>query len=229
MANAYYVLPDKDNVKLNKTETHHLKVTRARIGEKLLGLDGKGNIYKFELTNVRKEEAEGKIIEKNRVKHDNKIVTMAIAATKWPALRIAIEKAPELGVDNIEIFHSNRSVARFDDKKTKRIEKVIKEASKQCINPFFPKFQITSSLKGATNTFDLILDPHGVQPKTIIEKLTNSSEVRIIVGPEGGFNQKEIKELKKIGELMTLGKRILRVETAVIVSMAYVNFAIERF
>ncbi|MFW6120519.1 MAG: RsmE family RNA methyltransferase [Petrotogales bacterium] len=229
MANAYYVLPDKDTVKLNKTETHHLKVTRASIGEKFLGLDGKGNIYKFELTNVSKEEAEGKIIEKNSAKHDNKIVTIAIAATKWPALRIAIEKATELGVDNIEIFHSDRSVARFDDKKTKRIEKVIKEASKQCINPFFPKFKITNSLKGATNTYNLILDPHGVQPKTIIEKLAKRTGVRIIVGSEGGFNQKEIRELKKIGELMSLGKRILRVETAVIVSMAYVNLALERF
>ncbi|MFO7881075.1 MAG: RsmE family RNA methyltransferase [Kosmotogaceae bacterium] len=228
MANAYYVLPDKDTVKLNKTETHHLKVTRASIGERLLGLDGNGSIYSFELTNLNKEEAKGKIIEKNKADHDDRIVTMAIAATKWPALRIAIEKATELGVDRIEIFHSDRSVAKIDDKKAERIEKVIKEASKQCINPFFPKFEITDSLKRVTNSFDLILDLCGAQPKTIIEKLTNKTNIRIIAGPEGGFNREEINELRKIGQLMSLGKRILRVETAVIVSLAYVNLALKR-
>lgn len=229
MANAYYVLPEKDNVKLDKTETHHLRVTRASIGERLLGLDGKGNLYTFELTSLNKEEAMGKIIKRDKKEHDNKLVTMAIAATKWPALRIALEKATELGVDRIEIFHSDRSVARFDERKIKRIEKVIIEASKQCINPFFPEFEITNSLNDITGSFDLILDPSGTQPKKIMESLSKNTSVRIIVGPEGGFNQAELDKLGKSGRFMSLGKRILRVETSVIVSLAYVNLAFNRF
>ncbi|MGC9383575.1 MAG: 16S rRNA (uracil(1498)-N(3))-methyltransferase [Kosmotogaceae bacterium] len=228
MANAYYVFPEKDNVKLNQTETYHLRVTRASIGKRLLGLDGKGNIYTFELTSLNKEEATGKILKKDEVKHDNKVVTMAIAATKWPALRIALEKATELGVDRIEIFHSDRSVARFDERKITRIEKVIIEASKQCINPFFPEFEITSSLNDNKGSFDLILDPSGTQPKNVIESLSKNTNVRIIVGPEGGFNQTELDELGNSGRFMSLGKRILRVETSVIVSLAYVNLAFNR-
>ncbi|MEA2066366.1 MAG: RsmE family RNA methyltransferase [Thermotogota bacterium] len=228
MANAYYVLPEKDNVKLNQTETHHLRVTRASIGERLLGLDGKGNLYTFELTSLNKEEAMGKIVKKDEVKHDNKVVTMAIAATKWPALRIALEKATELGVDRIEIFHSDRSVARFDERKITRIEKIIIEASKQCVNPFFPEFEITNSLNDNKDSFDLILDPSGTQPKKVMESLSKNTNVRIIVGPEGGFNQIELDELGKSGRFMSLGKRILRVETSVIVSLAYVNLAFNR-
>jgi len=228
VANAYYVLPENNIVKLNKTETKHLRVTRACIGERLLGLDGKGNIYTFELTTLNKEEARGKIIEKIKVEHDSRVVAIAIAATKWPALRIALEKATELGVDRIEIFHSDRSVARFDDRKIEKIKKVIREASKQCINPFFPKLEVASSLNENTEYLNIILDPSGTEPKNIFETLSYKTRIRIIVGPEGGFNQEELDKLKKTGHLMSLGKRILRVETAVIVSLAYVNLAFNR-
>jgi 16S rRNA (uracil1498-N3)-methyltransferase len=228
VANAYCVLPERENVKLNKTETHHLRVARASIGERFLGLDGKGNLYTFELTSLNKEEATGKIVKRDKVEHDNKMVTMAIAATKWPALRIALEKATELGVDRIEIFHSDRSVARFDKRKIKKIEKVIIEASKQCINPFFPEFEINNSLNDNTGSFDLILDPSGSQPKDVMESFSKNTSIRIIVGPEGGFNQTELDELGNSGRFMSLGKRILRVETSVIVSLAYVNLAFNR-
>jgi 16S rRNA (uracil1498-N3)-methyltransferase len=131
-------------------------------------------------------------------------------------------------VDRIEIFHSDRSVARFDKRKIKKIEKVIIEASKQCINPFFPEFEINNSLNDNTGSFDLILDPSGSQPRNVMESLSKNTSVRIIVGPEGGFNQTELDELGKSGHFMSLGKRILRVETSVIVSLAYVNLAFNR-
>lgn len=227
MPNAYFVLAEGDTVTLDSDETKHLKVMRANPGDKLIGIDGRGTIYRFVLKELGKSSSSGKIIEREYIERDKKRVTIAVASTKWPRLRILIEKATELGVDRIEVFNSVRSVSRLDESKTAKLLTVAKEAAKQSVNPRVPEVSVLKSfaLEGSRN---LLLDFGGRAIREMQRDLAEERNLRVIVGPEGGFTQKEIAQLTDRCTSISLGSRTLRVETGVIVILSIINYFLGR-
>jgi len=230
--NAFWIdSVEKDRVYLSPSEVNHLKVLRARIGELFTGLDGKGNFYRFQLEKLSKRETTGKLLSVEHVSRDMKKLTILVAATKWPRLRLVVEKAVELGIDRIELFNSKHSIAKVSKDKLEKFHSVMREASKQCLNPYLPELQIMGSvdqiaLSGSTN---LLLDFSGKSLQSFADKIATSRNVRILVGPEGGFSKDELEKFQHFSSAVSLGKRILRVETAVIVSAFFASLQMGRF
>lgn len=227
MPNAFFVEVSGNTVRLDDIEVNHLRVIRAKKGDRLTGTDGRGGIYKFVLEGVGKHEATGTVIEKEFVERDGRTIIIAVAATKWPRLRILLEKATELGVDRIELFQGRRSVALLDGEKLSRYTAVVREAAKQSVNPYLPSVELQRNLdlSGAQN---LLLDFRGKPLRELSKELATEREIRLIVGPEGGFTEEEISEISAASVKVSLGRRTLRVETAMIVALGLLNDYTER-
>jgi 16S rRNA (uracil1498-N3)-methyltransferase len=152
-------------------------------------------------------------------------VTLAQSLLKGEKMDYLIQKATELGVKEIIPFFSSRSVPLLEkSKKLKRHhrwERIAIEASKQCGRGVVPKIEslqdYSDMLQTASpDTLRLILwEKEGIKLKEILERLKEKKKVFFIIGPEGGFSQLEVDEAKKTGFIpVTLGRRILRAETA---------------
>jgi 16S rRNA (uracil1498-N3)-methyltransferase len=136
-----------------------------------------------------------------------------------------IQKATELGVNEIIPFFSSRSVPLLEKsgrlKRHHRWERIAVEASKQCGRGVVPKvgfFQDYSEMlrTASPDSLRIILwEGEGVHLKEILKKRIEKKEVFFIIGPEGGLSHGEVEEAIKDGFLpITLGERILRAETA---------------
>ncbi|AKI97697.1 RsmE family RNA methyltransferase [Kosmotoga pacifica] len=221
---------ENKKVYLSPSEANHLKVMRVKLGEILTGLDGKGNIYRFQLETISKTGATGNLLSRKHEYHDGKSLIIFVASTKWPRIRLIIEKAVELGVDRIEIFNSRYSVAKILPNRLDKFYSVMREASKQCLNTYLPELCIIDSIDQIdhSNSLNLLLDFTGSPLQSLSDSIASSKNVRILVGPEGGFAENELKKLHQFCLPVSLGKRILRVETAVIVSASFASLQMGR-
>jgi len=224
------------NLELSYEESQHAKALRLKIGDALIVLNGAGltgtarvidiakkGIYKIEVQNVSLVLYSGKELT----------LVMAMLESK-PRFEWCIEKATELGVQNFIPLKTNRTIGRFDPE---RAERVALSAIKQCKRFFLPKIFPTLKLeefalnKDIQSSYDIILLCYETQntDETIIKAISNFTEstnkIAVIIGPEGGFEPKEIELLQNITNLriVSLGSNILRAETAAITALAAVS------
>jgi 16S rRNA (uracil1498-N3)-methyltransferase len=229
MARFYVPQPWIENgmVKIEGDEVKHIrKVLRLKTGDGIVVFDGLG------------KELEGTIIEEKlssiviRIQNifsserDSPLeVTLAQSLLKGEKMDYLIQKATELGVKEIIPFFSSRSVPFLEKsrrlKRHHRWEKIAVEASKQCGRGVVPKIEFLqdySDMLQMASTEDLRLilwERDGVKLKEVLERSKEKRKIFFIIGPEGGFNQLEVDETKKAGFTpVTLGRRILRAETA---------------
>ena len=152
-------------------------------------------------------------------------ITLAQSLLKGEKMDYLIQKATELGVKEIVPFFSSRSVPLLE--KSRRLErhhrweKIAIEASKQCGRGILPNVKplqdYSEMLRSvSSDSLRLILwERGGVSLKQILEGSTEKKRIFFIVGPEGGVSQEEVAESKEMGFIpITLGKRIVRAETA---------------
>ncbi len=152
---------------------------------------------------------------------------------KSDKMELIIQKAVELGVEEITPVEMNRCVVKLDDKKKKsktaRWQSIAESAAKQSKRTIIPEVHdaITiNQLKNFFSDFDILLVPYesknGMQDtKTALEKITSGMTVGILIGPEGGFDESEIRSVTNMGaHVISLGKRILRTETAAITALS---------
>ena len=160
-------------------------------------------------------------------------ITLFQGLPKSDKLELIIQKAVELGVSEISPVAMERSVVKLDqnkkDSKTARWQAIAESAAKQSKLCFIPKVNSPvrlSDVISGLSEFDLILVPYESQNgmKETLEALStikSGQKVGIVIGPEGGFSQKEIDLLKNSGaKIISLGKRILRTETAAITALS---------
>jgi 16S rRNA (uracil1498-N3)-methyltransferase len=229
MARFYVPQPWIENgmLKVEGDEVKHIrKVLRLKTGDGIVVFDGLG------------KELEGTIVEEGlssvviRIQNifsserDSPLeVTLAQSLLKGEKMDYLIQKATELGVKEIIPFLSSRSVPFLEKsrrpKRHHRWEKIAVEASKQCGRGVVPKIeslQDYSDMLQMASTEDLCLIPwerEGIKLKEVLERSKEKRKIFFIIGPEGGFNQSEVDEAKKAGFTpVTLGRRILRAETA---------------
>ena len=205
---------------------HIRKVLRLKAGDEILVFDGLG------------KEFEGTIIEEGRLfvmvkiqhifssKGDSPLeVTLAQSLLKGEKMDYLIQKATELGVKEIIPFFSSRSVPLLEKSRGlnrhHRWEKIAIEASKQCGRGVVPKIEFLqdySDMLHAASTDDLRLilwEREGVKLKEVLERSKEKTKIFFAIGPEGGFSQEEVEKSKRAGFVaVTLGRRILRAETA---------------
>ena len=228
MARFYVPQPRIENgmLKVEGNELKHIrKVLRLRGGDEISVFDGLGK--EFEGTIIEEGLSSVVIRIKNvfSSKKDSPLeVTLAQSLLKGEKMDYLIQKATELGVEEIIPFLSSRSVPLLEKSKTlrrhQRWKRIAVEASKQCgrgVVPGIESLQDYSEMlqKASPNALRLILwEREGAKLKETLES-KERKKIFFVIGPEGGFSEGEVDEARGAGFIpVTLGRRILRAETA---------------
>ncbi|MEE3349108.1 MAG: RsmE family RNA methyltransferase [Candidatus Gastranaerophilaceae bacterium] len=220
-------IKDPDNYR------HIAKSLRAKNGEKILLIDENKIQYEGEITDITTKEILVKRIKSYPSKrYLNFKLYLAQSPLRSDAQTTIIEKATELGVDGIyPIYTDNCALNKtVINKKTEKWQKTMYEASKQCERAEIPKcFELTDiKTLSESGDFDYIIAFCERNTDTTLRKFietnnkifTKNSKLLVIIGPEGGFSQREFDYFKnnKI-PMLTLGNLILKAETAVITAL----------
>lgn len=213
---------------------HLLKVLRTNVGEKIVCMCGDDYMYNCTILQINKNDAVAKI-ESKEVCLANPKINIAVfqGLPKGEKLELIIQKISELGASKIIPFESEFTIAKNNTLKMERLNKIAKEASKQCGRS--KKLEIGETInliniKKYLINYDLIIflyENNNIlnNINKIYNKIINSKNIAIIIGSEGGFSERENEYLSKLGlEKISLGKRILRTETATIALVGYLSF-----
>lgn len=201
--------------------SHISKVLRMSAGDNIIVCDGEGNDYDAVITSVSKTEVVAEITGKYVCDAEPSVdVTLYQALPKQGKMEYIIQKNTELGVNKIVPVYTKRCVVKPSDK-TERWSKVAESAAKQSGRGIIPQVMPVISFDEAIKQmqeYDLALMPYECEEecklKTVLQS-TDYKNVSIFIGPEGGFDLKEVEAAINLGvKTVTLGKRILRTETA---------------
>jgi len=213
---AVHVLPEEES-------QHAVKVLRLQAGDGITVVDGVGGFYNASIINPHPKHCTFEITETvlEFGKRDYKL-HIAIAPTKnIERLEWFIEKATEIGIDEITPV-----ICRFSERKIvkeERLEKIIVSAAKQSLKAYFPKLN-------SLCTFDDLMKNHRASQKFIAHcyeedkkllqtEIQKSSDVLILIGPEGDFSKEEVLKAISLGFVpVSLGNSRLRTETAGVVA-----------
>lgn len=204
---------------------HMTKVLRMREGDKFLAICGNSCEYECKIKEISGEKAVCEIVSVREVLTDARAnVAVFQACVKGDKFDFIIQKLSELGISRLVPFDSDFSIAKCQEQKTERYNKIATEACKQCrrtIPMVVDKPKKFHEMLQEIQNYDLIIfcNEHE-QSKSLREVLQDfSGSVAIIIGSEGGFSPKEIEKLSQTkAQSITLGRRILRAETAAIVT-----------
>lgn len=207
---------------LNLEETRHLRdVLRLRAGEKAQIFDGEGREFLCEIEEISKKETVLKLIEEiSPPAHASNLdLTLAVALLKGEKFDLVIQKAVELGVSKFVPLNTKRCDVKLKDadKKSERWQKIALEAAKQCGRAKLMKIEkpadFAEFIKIAEGTKILFAERSGAD----FSAIQAGKKITACVGSEGGWEDSEIELAKSNGfEIVTLGGRILRAETAAI-------------
>ncbi len=208
-----------DNITVTGSDVNHIsRVLRMREGEEIKLCDKEGTDYFCEIDSIGKEEVICKVIKSEPCPAEpGTKVTLYQCIPKSGKMDSIIQKAVELGVYEIVPVLSKRCVAKGE--KGDRWQKISYEAAKQCGRGIIPKVHSAVSFSEAAASLtekDLALFPYEEATDGSLRDIpTDVKSVGIIIGPEGGFDYSEVEKGKELGaRIITLGKRILRTETA---------------
>lgn len=230
-------------------QIHHIKdVLRYKINDKIEVCDKQGNVYLSVIEKMAAENMELKICLEtarregivscsNNVQSEKKIkITAACAIPKKARFDDIVDKLTQLGVERIIPLETERVIIRLDqDKRISRLSrwrKIALNAAKQSQRLTLPAIDAVTDIKDVLSKqedFDLKLIPNlidgAVTLREIFVKNHKVDSVLILIGPEGDFTPREIAAAKKAGCIpVSLGKLILRVDTAVIAVTSFIKF-----
>lgn len=229
-----------ENFEISGEDAHHIvKSLRMKKGEKLTFCDKNQMEFNCEIVGFESEKVSLKVLSKNLCKTEPPLsITLFQALPKSDKMDFIVQKSVEIGVIEIVPIITSRCISRPDDKalqkKLIRWNKISKEASEQSGRGIIPKVQPLKSFQDVTlslNEFDqtfVFYEKGGASLQRTLSP--QSKKIAVIIGPEGGFEEREINELKEKGAIVsTLGKRILRAETAPLVALSNLIFLKENF
>ena len=234
----FFVLENQiieDKVSISGKDFNHVKnVLRMKVGDEfLISIDSKSHLCK--ILEFFDDSLIAEITEKDYMDTSLAIdIYLFQGMPKSDKLELVIQKAVELGVKEITPVQMERSIAKIEDKKvkqkTERFNAIAQSAAEQCKRAFIPTVSQPLSYKLAlekAKELDLLLVPYESQKgilstKEALSLIKKGNKVGVIIGPEGGFSDKEIELAKQCSNvhIVSLGKRILRTETAAITSLS---------
>jgi len=210
-------------------EYHHAKVRRVRERQQIEINDLKGNIYRGEVIQITKKYIKGKVLHKIEVEENPIEVELFLGIPNRPSkVDELMEAITELGVKRfIPVITKNTAVKEKDIlKKIPKWEKISLNSIKQCGRLFPVEIKEPVSLEGIETEAERKVLFYEKEKERKLEVGVKCKKVAVIVGPEGGFTEEEVKLLIKKGFTpYTLGNYILRMETAVITAICQVNFS----
>ncbi len=224
-------------------DVHHItKVLRSKAGDKVICADGEGLSVICKIITIASDKVSCEIISSLKENRESKYeIILAQALPKADKMDLIIQKGTEIGVKQFIPFESERTVVQWNDKKKQkhyeRWSKIAKEAAEQAHRNIIPKISLIVTfnqlLRGIGQSYAFIANEKEGQ-LSLHQSLNqyiqseNRSKILLIIGPEGGFSEKEVIEAINAGAIsISLGKRILRTETAGLVGAANILYHLE--
>jgi len=214
-----------------QTHIHATKVLRLKVGDQFALFNGDGYDYVAKVIELSKHKTSVEIIDRYEVNHESPLkITLAQGLAAGDKMDWIIQKAVELGIQSIQPLLTERSIVKLDreraDKKLEHWRTVAISACEQTGRSIIPDIlspihlvQWLSNQNQTANSLKLILTPAKAQNINHLEK--PSSPVVFMVGPEGGFSEKEMYlALSSSFVPVNFGKRVLRTETASVVALS---------
>ena len=240
----FFVTPEQmqpDFFVLTGDNAAHAKVLRLKNGDEVLVCDGAGNECICTISDVSPSQISLVVKSRQSASSEASVkVSVYMAFSKGDKLEHVIQKATELGAYEIIAFPSSRCVSRPDEKslqkKLDRWQKIAASAAEQSGRGYIPKVITLDSYKEtlarASKADKAILfyeNEHATTLRMAIEQ-GNFSTISLLTGPEGGLEIREVDLAKEAGfQVCTLGKRILRCETAPLCALSAVMYASGEF
>lgn len=226
------LIDNQDDVK------HITKVLRLAEKESVEVCDGDHHDYIGEITSATKSEVKLRIMEKYRSKTEaNIFITLYQGIPKSTKMDMIVQKCTELGINQIVPIMTQRTIVQLKDKKSEekkveRWQKIADEAAKQCKRGILPTISAPITFQQILKNmaqYDLVVIPYEKEEamgfKSIAGRNDDFKKVAIIIGPEGGFEEDEVRAAKDAGAVpITLGPRILRTETAGFVALSILMY-----
>ncbi|GAB2696135.1 16S rRNA (uracil(1498)-N(3))-methyltransferase [Mucilaginibacter koreensis] len=224
------IIPDAVFYQLNEEESKHgVRVLRLQTGDELQLIDGKGNLYHAIITDAHPKRTQLRILSvQAEFQKRNHHLHIAVAPTKnIERLEWFLEKATEMGVDEVSLIITQRSERR--EAKTDRLNKIITSAVKQSVKAYHPQLnEPVAFSKFITKPFEsqkFIAHCLPGEEKCTLQQLAQlHGRYLILIGPEGDFNEQEIDQALQAGyQPITLGESRLRTETAALAACFEIN------
>lgn len=226
-------------------DVNHIRnVLRLEISEKIkIGNKETSENYICEILEIAKEYVVCKILQKIESEVESNVeITVFQGLPKADKMELIIQKGTELGVCDFVPIEFKRSIVKLSGKdeikKIERWQKIAEMAAKQSGRDIIPKINHVQNIKNvcqAIANYDIVLLAFENEEKNSLKnellKLKNTKEkfkIAIIIGPEGGIEDREIEVLEEYGaKVVTLGKRILRTETAPLNMVSIIMYELE--
>lgn len=229
------------SVELRDENMHHLiKVLRKNKGDHITVCDKSGFDYECVIKEIEKDCVILEIEDKfGSVSEPDIEITLFQGLPKGDKLSLIVEKCVEAGVNSVIPVSMARSVVKLSAKdflkKKERLMKVSQSAAKQSGRGIIPEVGDLinfSEMKKMLDSFELVVFPYEEEKGTTLKNIIRGfagKKIAVIIGPEGGFAESEVNELKELGiKPVTLGKRILRTETAGIATVFNILYELEQ-
>lgn len=241
----FFVTPEQvkeDNIWIEGSDVNHIKnVLRMKIGEELQISDGNNKQYLCEIVSMTSDEI--CVSVKEELSTDTELpskIYLFQGLPKSDKMEFIVQKAVELGAYEIIPVETKRAVVKLDDKKaTKKVERwnsIAEGGAKQSGRNVVPKVKPVMTYKDAfqyAKELDVVLIPYELaegmeETRQIIADICPGQSVGIFIGPEGGFETSEVEyALAQGAKAITLGKRILRTETAGLTTLSILMYHLE--
>ncbi|MBO7252603.1 MAG: 16S rRNA (uracil(1498)-N(3))-methyltransferase [Oscillospiraceae bacterium] len=225
-----------ERILLDGENAQHAKVLRLKAGEEVMVCDGEGMEYLCSVEQVGSEGYWLEVISRQESSAEAAVqVSVYMAFPKADKLEHVIQKATELGAYEIVAFPSARCVSKPDEKslkkKLERWQKIAASAAEQSGRGAVPQVIVLGSFKEAIARAAKAEKPlmfyeneHAVTLKMALAEKPYKT-VSLLTGPEGGLEEREVQQAREAGmQVCTLGKRILRCETAPLCALSAVMY-----
>lgn len=242
----FFVTPEQvkeQEIIITGTDVNHIRnVLRMRLGEKLEISDGNNKKYLCEIKEMSTENVTTGILEEKTADSESACrIVLFQGLPKSDKMDWIVQKSVELGVSEIVPMATRRAVVKLDEKKGRkkqeRWQAVAESAAKQAGRGIIPEIKAVSGFREALSyaeTLDHILIPYELaegmdETRKQFSSLKKGESIGIFIGPEGGFEIDEVQNaVKTAGAVpVTLGRRILRTETAGLFVLSVLSYLLE--
>lgn len=242
----FFVTPDQvqgDRITILGSDVNHMKnVLRMHIGEQVTINDGNNISYLCRVESYQEDSAILHIEEEQMTDTElSSRIYLFQGLPKQDKMELIVQKAVELGVYEVIPVATKRAVVKLDEKKAlkkvARWQQIAEGAAKQAARGYIPKVHDLMNYKEALSyaeDLDVVFIPYELEEgmketKRLIEEIHPGESIGIVIGPEGGFEVEEVEAAIAMGaKSITLGKRILRTETAGLTTLSILMFHLEQ-
>lgn len=232
----------ENKIFMQGSDVNHIRnVLRMKPGEDVRVNDGRGKTYLCCISSYEEQTAVLDILKE--LDSDTELPSRIIlfqGLPKGDKMEWIVQKAVELGAYSIVPFAAKRSVVKLDEKKAAKkrarwqlIAKGAAEQSGRGIIPEVSTVRTFAEALGMAGDLDVVLIPYELEEgmketARVLENIECGQSVGIFIGPEGGFEEEEVERAKAAGaHAVTLGKRILRTETAGLTALSILMYHLE--